>query len=220
MSALGGNQRHGIAARRRVVANGKTSGASGLRAAQASRLMFSPAPSAWAMRRATKIPSADSGARLAASTGTLGAAASTCNLMTQDCQCPPGRLAARRRHRRSPTPGAACFSPAQGRASSMRSQATKSLSGSRYRRQQQRPSASRKSRCSRNPSLSTLAPDSTRTVRAHPESSLPCCGRYRHSTVPSDASCWARGSGWARAGRSAIAGGLRTRFGFGSCKQA
>lgn len=123
--------------------------------------VFPPAAAAWAMRLAAMIPSADSGAALAASTGAIAAATSPSRLIRHACHCSPDRLAARRRHWRSNTPHPACFSSAPGKPSSTRSHATKSLSGSRYRRQQQRPSASTKSRCARNASLTTLAAGST-----------------------------------------------------------
>lgn len=157
--------------------------------------MFFPAPSAWATRLAARIPSASG----------KHPRDRRCHPSVQPdeqaCQYSPGRLAATRRHTRSHTPRAACFTPAQGKPSSVRSHATKSLSGSRYGRKQ-RPSASR-IRGARKPTLTLLAAGSTPTAHAQPEYSLPCCERYRHSSVTSEASCCARGSLLVRAGNSA-----------------
>ena len=81
-----------------------------------------------------------------------------------------------------------------GNDAANRSHATKSLSGNRHRRQQQRPRASAKHRLSRMPSLSMPWQAWADTACFQPPSSL-LSGRYRHSTVPNAASCVGDGNG-------------------------
>ena len=157
------------------------------------------------MRRAAAAPSGDGVTRLAASTGGSadhpkpGLQRSACSRSTLASQRSPRRRAARRDHSRSPMPSSRTTPAWMGRVAASRSQARKSLSGNRYRRQQGRPSWSWNNRCSRKPSLSTPPPRSAHAACAQPDSSPPDCARYRHSTVPSAASCDGRGNGAAMA---------------------
>lgn len=159
-------------------------------------------PSARAMRRASAIPNADTVVGLAASTGLPGRCGSACRRTAHMRQAPPSKPIESLRHKRSgKVPGSTASRV--GSIASRQSHARKSLSGSRQMRQQHCPRWSKNRRLSRGPSLHTPTRDSAYAACDHPDSSPPHWARYRHSTVPSAASC--RGCG-----NRAETGSLRT----------
>ncbi len=159
------------------------------------------APSRRAMRRAVVAPSADTGAGLATSVCDVLPDTSTCKRSTRNLHPLPSMRLTRRRHSPAPREAASCA----GNVAASMSHARKSLSGSRNRRQQHWPRRSTNDRHSCNPSLLEDVVDSARTACIQPASSLPRRDRYRHSTVPSPASCDGRGNSGAP-GVPAIAG--------------
>ena len=136
-------------------------------------------PSRRTIRRVTSAPHADNRGKLAASKASpAGPGIGAWKRTTFARHAGPPRCLATRRHRRSRMPSAA--SPGRsGKVASRRSHARKSVSGSRYNRQQQRPSRSKNCTGSRT---THRCPARCRCRRAPPATSHPvrclrCCGR-------------------------------------------